>query len=756
MASPLSAGVYWTEYNLTTIVPSVSVSVGAYAGYFPWGPLQEVVNCTSELDIVNKFYKPTETNFVDFFTCANFTAYADNLQIVRTANTLQVLNSTCANLATSNVTSFGLYIPNQTYYTTNYIDFSAPDVYGLFAARYAGALGDSLQVSMFSDSGNVDAYNTWQFANEFAGCPGTSLGVATSGGKNDQLHVIVIDQDGLFTGVPGTVLEKFAYASKASDAMNSDGTSNYYVNLINQSSRYIYVINSPGVELANVANVTVISGGSGHFSANDVYFTGGSGNGAIGNVVCNTTGAVVRVDVENAGSSYLLKDTLQVPLLQGTGAILTLSTVGANGNVSAITITAGGKYYMNANNIVVSGGSGDQTLTLNLTANVTTGAINGVTVAGQGNNYVQGDTVTGIILADYGVNAVTQLVVNLQDAAVSVSTWGLPSACTVFDQTSVYDKYTASLVGGTDGVPQDGDVMEGYDFFSDPTAIDIGLVMLGGHSSQVGSYVVQNVIGGSNGSSTGRRDAVAFVSPRMDSVVNSSGQQVTNVVADRNAYNFSSSYAVMDSGWKKQYDKYNNKYRWVPLNGDIAGLCAYTDYVRDAWWSPAGFNRGQIKNVTALAWSPNQPQRDTLYSNGVNPVVNFKGQGAILYGDKTMLTQPSAFDRINVRRLFIVLEKAIVLASQYSLFEFNDQFTRAAFVAMIEPYLRDVKGRRGIYDFKVVCDETNNTPQVIDSNQFVGDLYIKPAHAINFIQLNFVAVGTGVSFSEIVGKFGGA
>jgi len=209
----------------------------------------------------------------------------------------------------------------------------------------------------------------------------------------------------------------------------------------------------------------------------------------------------------------------------------------------------------------------------------------------------------------------------------------------------------------------------------------------------------------------------------------------------------------MDSGWKYQYDKFNDKYRWVPLNGDIAGLCVRTDESRDAWWSPAGFNRGHIKNVVKLAWNPQKAHRDELYKNGINPVVTIPGQGTVLFGDKTLQAKPSAFDRINVRRLFIVLEKAIATASKFTLFEFNDEFTRSQFVNMVEPFLRDIQGRRGIYDFKVVCDESNNTGEVIDRNEFVGDIYIKPARSINFIQLNFVAVRTGVDFEEVVGKF---
>lgn len=215
----------------------------------------------------------------------------------------------------------------------------------------------------------------------------------------------------------------------------------------------------------------------------------------------------------------------------------------------------------------------------------------------------------------------------------------------------------------------------------------------------------------------------------------------------------STSYAVLDSGYKYQYDKYNDQYRWVPLNGDIAGLAAYTDSIRDAWWSPAGFNRGQIKNIVKLAWNPKKGERDILYKNGVNPIVNFPGQGIVMFGDKTLLAKPSAFDRINVRRLFIVLEKAIATAAKFTLFEFNDEFTRASFVNLVTPFLRDVQGRRGVTDFVVVCDETNNTGEVVDRNEFVGDIYIKPARSINFIQLNFVAVRSGVEFSEVIGNF---
>jgi phage tail sheath protein FI len=302
-----------------------------------------------------------------------------------------------------------------------------------------------------------------------------------------------------------------------------------------------------------------------------------------------------------------------------------------------------------------------------------------------------------------------------------------------------------NLFGGVVGSPNNGQLESSYDLFVDPEETDISLVMTGAHSQTVAEHVLEDVVGV-------RRDCVAFISPDMMDVVDNAGSEVSDITQKINLFN-SSSYGIFDGNWKKQFDKYNNTYRWVPLNADVAGLCARTDFDRDPWFSPAGFNRGQIKNVTKLAWNPNKAQRDDLYKANINPVVSFRGEGTVLYGDKTMQRKPSAFDRINVRRLFIVLEKTITRAAKYSLFEFNDEFTRAQFVALVEPYLRDVKGRRGIFDFKVVCDTTNNTPEVIDRNEFRGDIYIKPARAINFIQLNFVAVRTGVAFSEIVGQF---
>jgi phage tail sheath protein FI len=284
-------------------------------------------------------------------------------------------------------------------------------------------------------------------------------------------------------------------------------------------------------------------------------------------------------------------------------------------------------------------------------------------------------------------------------------------------------------------------MVAGYDLYQTAEEVDISLILHGAPRA-VGftNYLIDNI-------AEKRRDCVVFISPN----VTPNGYNAQGVLTALNGVT-SSSYAVVDTGYRYQYDKYNDKYRWTPMNGDVAGLCARTDDVRDPWYSPAGYNRGFLKNVIKLGINPTKAERDLLYKNGVNPVITQSGQGTVLFGDKTYLNQPSAFDRINVRRLFIVLEKAIAIAAKRSLFEFNDEFTRAQFRNLVEPYLRDVQGRRGIYDFLVVCDGTNNTAEVIDRNEFVGDIYIKPARSINFIQLNFIAVRTGVEFAEIVGQ----
>jgi phage tail sheath protein FI len=568
MAFQLSPGVNVSEVDLTTIIPSGATSIGAFAGPFAWGPVGEIITISNEAKLVERFGKPDSNNYEYWFSAANFLAYSNNLKVVRSFGA-----------ATKNAVANGtsVLIKNDDDWLDNYS--SGATTYGEFAARYAGAIGNSLKVSM----ADANTFSGWAYSAQFTGTPGTSTYTSNQGGANDEIHIIVVDEEGKFTGTTNTVLEKFAFVSKASDAKDDSGNTLYYKNVIANKSKYIRWMSHP---------------------------------------------------TANVGATY--------------------------SNVS--------------------------------------------------------------------------------------STWGNTASGTSFTRLAAAP--TISFGGGTaagaDGTIVAANNITGYNLYSSSESTDISLIITGPGANTISTTLISLA--------ETRKDCIVFFSPAKSDVVDNAGSEAAACVTQAASIG-SSSYAFMDCGWKYQYDKYNDVYRWVPLNGDIAGLCAKTDIEKDPWFSPGGLNRGQIRNVVKLAWNPTKTERDTLYVKGVNPVVTFQGEGTVLFGDKTLLSKPSAFDRINVRRLFIVLEKSIARAARFSMFEFNDQFTRAQFIALVEPYLRDVQGRRGITDYRVVCDDTNNTGEVIDRNEFVGDIYIKPARSINFIQLNFVAVRTGVAFEEVVGKF---
>ena len=644
MAFQVSPGVLVQERDLTNIIPAVSTSIGAVAGQFQKGPIDEIVSISSEQELVDTFGKPDSATFEHFFTASNFLQYSNALRVVRAQNT-SVTNATASGSS--------ILIKNTDDYTNNYS--TGQGSVGTFAARTAGVHGNSLQVStcpsasayeqistslvaststtnavgdtsiavdegdnfnvgdiiQFSTTASTDDFDDgefyritaitsetltfvqhprgsgglkrviadnskikrrWRYYDSVDRAPGTTAWAANRSGSGDEIHVVVVDEDGVISGEPGRVLEAFSSMSKASDAKTPQGDNNYYPDVIYNKSAYIYWMDH------------------------------------------NTSG----------------------------------------------------------------------------------------------------------------------------------SNWGNAATGTTF--TAVDTPTLESLAGGAAGsTVTDGQLLTAYEKFSDAETVDVGLIMAGPSGSITH---IDNLIT----IAENRKDAVVFASPQRSDVVNitNSNKQMTNVIGFFNSIR-SSSYVVFDSGYKYGYDRYNDVYRFVPLNGDMAGLSARTDTVADSWFSPAGFNRGIVRGAVKLAFNPTKSQRDQLYPARINPVATFPGQGTVLFGDKTGLTTPSAFDRINVRRLFIVLEKAISTASKFQLFEFNDEFTRANFRNIVEPFLREVQGRRGITDFLVVCDETNNTGEVIDRNEFIAEIFIKPARSINFITLSFVATRTGVSFDEVAG-----
>jgi hypothetical protein len=458
-----------------------------------------------------------------------------------------------------------------------------------------------------------DYYDNLEYASglkwrDIAPQPGTSSSVAKKGGKFDEMHILVLDEDGIITGTPNTVLEKYLFVSKAKDASTLDGSLVYFHTTIAERSKYVFPGYSTGIDFISTNKIT----------------------------------------------------------LEG----ITNASIGET--------NSGGKVYSLIQN--------DFTYLNSIATEIT----------------VSDTPVIGFSL----------------------------SGGTDYDFTNDPDNIASAVTAG-------------YELLRDSeTFNDVDFLIPGSISADRAAALIDIV--------ESRRDCMVVISPRRSDVINSDISTIkTENIVDFFSGIASSSFAIFDSGYKYIYDKYNDTYRYVPCAADVAGLCINTTINAETWFSPAGYNRGNLRNATKLAYSPKQSERDRLYTNRINPIVSFPGQGIVLFGDKTSLSSPSAFNRINVRRLFIELEKNIARFSKFQLFEINDEVTRSSFKSAVEPYLRGVQGRRGIYDFLVVCDETNNTADVIDRNEFNAEIYVKPARSINFITITFVATRTGISFGEL-------
>ena len=661
MAFQVSPGINVREIDLTTVVPAVSASVGAFAGVFGWGPAEERVLVSSENSLVKIFGKPTADNYETFYTAANFLAYGNALYVVR------AIDTAARNAQANTAAETTIQIKN----LADYEDGITAGANAVYYARYAGTLGNSLKISV-CDS-----------ANAYSNALDMTDGSATI--------------EGTLTLVPNSLTANLRVVSAVSNtAANTSAT-----NIIGKIKVGDYLVVNGQGQYLKVASLGAAAetGNASVFSAQavitfDSKFTGSA------NATANSSNALTRywefyneVDKAPGQSTF----------------VATYGNTAANDELHVVVVDEDGLF----------------TGTKNAVLEVFEGLSRATNAKGEnGQTLYYKDVITTdseyIYWANHRAGAPAAVALSVASSAQT-----LPMTLSFSNGVDTSTESSVTL----------GNLGTAYDLFKDKNVVDVSLVMTGRASSGVANYVIDNI-------AETRKDCVAFVSPTRSSSADS-------IVTFRNLLS-STSYAVIDSGYKYQYDRYNDIYRYIPLNGDIAGLCARTDETRDPWFSPAGFTRGQIKNLVKLNFNPNQAERDLLYKNGINPVVTFPGRGTVLFGDKTMLAKPSAFDRINVRRLFIVLEKAISTAAEFALFEFNDEFTRAQFKNLVEPYLREVQGRQGITDFKVICDTTNNTGDVIDRNEFVGDIYIKPARSINFIQLNFIAVRSGVEFNEIV------
>ena len=773
MPFQVSPGVNVTEIDLTTIVPAVSTTEGAIAGVFHWGPLEKSVLVDSEDKLAARFGKPTNHNPETFFTAANFLAYGNKLYVSRAANTTGFSNTHSVEISgnttiTANGTAIGV---------------SVSDIV------YGKGVIDGTVVTAFTDSSitvskaltETDAATTLSFANPNSVFSAVANNAELADTDNLALYVIKNEDDYLEkqTNFPAggqvNYVAKYPGASGNSlkiSVCDSAEAFSSNLNMFVSNSELYQIANSTNISNAGISLVVGTNTATVFISNNSgtpftVDSDAGAANAVVQIITDNfTVGDIVRVGNTEIGFQDLRITGLAANATFGAGNTTFTINFAANYNLAANfysnTINRNWEYY---NNVERAPG---QSVYVSRFGNTSANDELHVVVTDEDGKFTG---VPGTILEVFqGLSRATDA--KTEDGATlyystvlndnSNYAWFIKDRSNADSNTALLiasstneTPLSMSFAGGQDGSNETGVALnvltKAYDRFRSTEEIDVSLILQGkarggGNGQQLANYLIDNV-------AEYRKDCVVFVSPDRGDVVSNIGKdEAQDIVTFRNSLS-STSYAVLDSGYKYQYDKYNDVYRYVPLNGDIAGLAVRTDNLRDPWWSPAGFNRGQIKNIIKLAYNPQKADRDILYKSDINPVCVFPGQGTVLFGDKTILGKPSAFDRINVRRLFIVLEKAIATAAKFTLFEFNDEFTRAQFKNLVEPFLRDVQGRRGIYDFKVVCDSTNNTGEVIDRNEFVGDIYVKPARSINFIQLNFVAVRTGVSFNEVVGQF---
>jgi hypothetical protein len=808
MAYQVSPGVNVTEVDLTTVVPGVATATGALAGVFGWGPVGERILISNENQLVSTFGKPNANNAETFFTAANFLSYGNALQLVRAANT----TNTAASLATftlSGATALGYnntdvitvrpaagtgganaVITMSTNSTGGNVTFTIANFGSGFLSDTIPTANIFVTNSTFGNATVSGAAGNTTVSNFIATKAVTLIGamnaIANTGAVTNIINEVVKNRndyllkDGTFDAdveyiakYPGALGNSLkvsvcdsvnAYSSDVNLLTTLEPTPSTFVAIngsltinVGSNTATLDFFSNAAVGLANTYATTV----AGSFSVNDLIAVG---NSTIGLQYLKVTSVSTANVVDSSFSRFTVGFDSSYRL--GTNYVVS-NTV--NGNTTVANVTRNWEYF---NTVDSAPTTSFYVANFGNTAAIDTMHVVVVDADGQFGG------APGTVLEVYrdvsratdaktqeGASNYYKTVINDGSAYIwwaSDRAGASSAAAANVASSSNISPLNLNFVGGTDGYSETSAPLSilasAYDLFKSVEEVDISLVMQGkpdGGSTtvngqtvqnfQLANYLIQNI-------AEIRKDCVVFISPD-DAIVRANpGAEATSIVNWFGAV-ADSTYAVYDSGYKYMYDRYNDVYRYVPLNGDIAGLAARTESTNDAWWSPAGFNRGQIKNIVKLRYNPSKADRDVLYKNSVNPIVTFPGQGTVLFGDKTGTKKPSAFGHINVRRLFITVEKAISQSARFSLFEFNDEFTRSQFKNLVIPYLRDVQARRGIQDFLVVCDETNNTPDRIDRGEFWGDIYIKPNRSINFIQLNFVAVRTGVQFSTVIGQF---
>lgn len=725
----LSPSVAVKETDLAKIVPSVATAIGAYAGTFTWGPAFEIVNITSEDSLTTSFGKPKDENATDWFCAQDYLSYSSYLKTVR------VVNAAARN-AVAKTTA--ILVKNETDFSSQGGTGSATLQSKGAIAKYPGELGNGLEVSFV----DADTFANWKYRELFSSATVATIservtalvGTATSTLGSNLLTNVTITSGAIAVGQPinhagvspGTKVLEIMNSNTIK--MDANATSSVTGSALTTVLAFSITGNTTSGS-KTVSNIAVVSGA---LAVGQTFVGVGIPDGTKITSITNATTVVLSnaATVTDSVVSFtgtvdgLVEFISTWPGAPGTSTFCK-SQGGANDEIHLVIVDKLGEF------------SGTKGTILEKYTGLSK-ASNGKTQEGAANYYITviNDNSKYIWLTDIE----TPVQASVEHGG-GTAAFGL-DASNKFGSLSHQEIY--SLSGGLSGNSSvtDADRVAGFAMFRNQEEVDITLVVGGVTSDTIARYISDQLC-------TYRKDCVGGVSPPLAAVYNNAGNEERDVLKFRNNLN-STSYIVCDTGWKEVYDRYNDKYRFIPLNPSIIGLMAQVDVTNDTWWSPAGFNRGFIKNVVRLLWNPtSKAVRDNLYQVGINPVVTFPGVGTVLYGDKTMVTDQGPFSRINVRRLFILLEKALASYSKFVLFEFNDAFTRTRFSNTVTPYLRDIQGRRGIYDFKVISDDTVNTTEVIDSNGFRAKFLIKPSRSINFIELEFVATATGANFTEL-------
>ena len=743
MASQVSPGVVLRERDLTnaTIVGD-SALTAAFSSTFQKGPIGQIVSISDQKALVNTFGTPNDSNAEDWLVASEFLGYGGRLAVVRAET--GVLNAASE--------GGGVLIKNDQDWT------AGVGAAKIFAARTAGTWGNSV-TTVAVDRG-ADQILT------LASAPATTAAntaFTTVAGKSGRIYSwdAATSELAVILDVPTSLITSGDIFDEPGDGVVTAITANAYPN---------------GVGSQNGSHT------------NKSTTTSGSGTGLTLDIQIDVGGNVTGVTINNGGSGYSANDTVTVAAADlGTGATdpltLTINTV-SNDNINITdtkdwyTNTTIGSTGLKLAAIGPRPGTSEFASSRGISFDEIHVAVIDTTgdVSGAANTILERFTYLSKLSDGKSaegastfykdiINEESQYIFHGGDLAntieptsagngksIGVASTTLASG----DKFLLVAKNESDLAGGTDDYAYTaGEVNGGYDLFLDTEETEVDFVLAGGSFGTESDTLskAQKAVA----IASARKDCIAFVSPYKGNQIGTGGTALSNSQQRTNTLNFfnnitSSSFAVLDSGYKYMYDRFNDKYRWVATNGDIAGLCVNTSTTNADWISPAGMSRGGVRNVVKLAYNPNKADRDELYQNRINPVVSFPGSGSVLFGDKTALASPSAFDRINVRRLFLNIEKRVGNLGKAVLFELNDEVTRSGFLSNINGYLNDIVAQQGITDFLVVCDESNNTPDVIDRNEFVAELFIKPARSINYVTVTFTATRTGVSFAEVIGR----